>query len=139
MLSTTAHTPVILSESRCALARLQPVFNPSVSSAAFASKFRLGPSSKKARERHVHSNPCSRPLGLPVPTDCAAASCSTGCFMVKGGFYRLSSVIVAVQTERSCPAPPALKRRSHRFDSVLKAGSASTMEACGKTITPAGL
>lgn len=46
---------------------------------------------------------------------------------------------MAEQTERSCPAPPALRHRSHRFDSVLKAGSASTMEACGKTITPAGL
>lgn len=135
MLPPTAHTPVILSESRCALARLQPVFNPSVSSAAFASKFRLESSSKEAREPHVHS----RPLGVPVPTDCIAASWSTGCFLGKGGFCRLSSVIVAVQTERNCPAPPALRQKSHRFDSVLKAGSASTMEACGKTITPAGL
>ncbi|CAF94575.1 unnamed protein product, partial [Tetraodon nigroviridis] len=79
MLSPTAHTPVILSESRCAFARLQPVFNPSTSSAALlASKFRHQPSSKKARQPRVHSNPCSRPLGVPVPTDSIAASCSTG-------------------------------------------------------------
>lgn len=43
---------------------------------------------------------------------------------------------MAVQTERGCPAPPSLRRRSHRFDSVLKAGFASTMAAYGKTITP---
>lgn len=32
---------------------------------------------------------------------------------------------------------PSRRRRSHRFDSVLKARSASTMAAYGKTITPA--
>lgn len=38
--------------------------------------------------------------------------------------------------ERGRPAPPRLGRRSHRFDSVLKAGSPSTMAAYGKTINP---
>lgn len=138
MLSPTAHTPVDLSESRCALARLQPV--PSAGSAAFASEFRLEQTSKKAREPQVLApgNPLSRPLGAPAPTVCIAASCSAGCFILKGGFYLLSSVIVAVQAQGNCAAPPALRQRSHRFDSVLKAGPASTMEACGKTITRAG-
>lgn len=48
----------------------------------------------------------------------------------------MSSVIVAVQTESGCPASPSLRLRSHRFVSVLKARSASTIAACGKTITP---
>lgn len=135
MLSTTAHAPVVLSESRCALARLQPVFNLSACAAAFASKFRLGRSSKKAREPIglAPSNPCSRPLGAPPLVSCLFH------ILKKVSFTFWSGAIVAEQAERSCPAPPALRHRSHRFDSVLKAGSASTMEARGKTITPAGL
>lgn len=42
---------------------------------------------------------------------------------------------MAVQTENCSPAPPSLRRGSHRFDSLLKARSASTMAAYGKTIT----
>lgn len=87
-----------------------------------------------------------KPVNLKVSHPVTHAAAHAGlrrlfhaCFILKSLFYLLSSAIVAEQAERSCPAPPALRHRSHRFDSVLKAASASTMEACGKTITPAGL
>lgn len=44
---------------------------------------------------------------------------------------------MAVQTQRASPcSSQPVRRKRHRLDSVLKARSASTMAAGGKTITP---
>lgn len=92
---------------------------PSASSAAFASKFRPEPSSSltfAGTRAAAHSG------GVPVPTGGMAASRSAACFIVKGGLLALSW-LRRQERSRSAP-PPALRQESHRFDSVLRAGSA---------------
>lgn len=106
MPSTTAHTPVLFSESRCALARLQPVFNPlGELCGVFASKFRPEPPSSltfAGTRAAAHS-------GVPVPTGGVAASRSAACFIVKGGLLALERQLSwqrRQERSRSAPPPP---------------------------------
>lgn len=94
---------------------------PSTSSAAFASKFRPEPSSSltfAGTRAAAHS-------GVPVPTGGMAASRSAACFIVKGGLLALERRYRGcADKSEAAPLPPALRQESHRFDSVLRAGSA---------------